>query len=340
MKFEELDWEALERLRQQFLSGASSGPYWREPSDLRAYDATYGERIGWKWDQVLAELRIRGWTPRSRRILDWGCGSGVAARRVIAAFPSGTFDELLVWDHSPMAADFAAEAAGQAFPEVRVTQATRGMLDGGESPGLLLLSHVIGELDEDARNALRQLCLLSEAILWVEPGSHDDSRQLGEEREQLRRYFRVLAPCTHQGACPMFLPENERHWCHSFAPPPPGIFGDPDWVRFGHRAGIDLRSLPYSFLALERRSEAEIVGEDAGLSRVIGRPESLKPSVRLLDCRHSGLRELNAPRRTANALCKTLERTRLPLVCRWEESDGKILAGGPIGHESHTQNPP
>src|SRR5688500_19993333 len=85
MTWENLDWAALARLREQFLSGPSlGGVYWQAREDLASYDLTYGERIGWKWDHVLRELRLRGWRPRSRHVFDWGCGSGVAARRVIS----------------------------------------------------------------------------------------------------------------------------------------------------------------------------------------------------------------------------------------------------------------
>ena len=57
MEWEKLDWEALDRLREGFLTGAAArGPYWKSLGDLANYDLTYGERIGWKWDAVLAEL--------------------------------------------------------------------------------------------------------------------------------------------------------------------------------------------------------------------------------------------------------------------------------------------
>src|SRR2546423_6401543 len=121
MTWSELDWTALDRLRDGFLHGtAGSGPYWKSREDLATYDFTYGERIGWKWDHVLRELRLRGWRPPSRTVFDWGCGSGVAARRVIEFFSAREFDELLVWDHSPLACDFAAEAAQRTFPGLRI----------------------------------------------------------------------------------------------------------------------------------------------------------------------------------------------------------------------------
>src|SRR3954468_24974046 len=111
MDWTDLDWPALDRLRDRFLQNAATAAYWQSASDLASYDFTFGERIGWKWDHVLRELRQRGWRPNSRAVFDWGCGSGVAARRVIDCFGADTFESLLVWDHSPLATDFAAEAA-------------------------------------------------------------------------------------------------------------------------------------------------------------------------------------------------------------------------------------
>jgi SAM-dependent methyltransferase len=253
MTWEELDWPALDRLRDGFLHGAAAnGPYWQSASDLASYDLTYGERIGWKWDHVLRELRLRGWQPASRHVLDWGCGSGVAARRVISFFGAEHFDSLTVWDHSPAACDFAAEIAARAFPALNVAAATPGLLDSGEPIGLLLISHVLNELPPAALASLRSLVVRAAEVIWVEPGTRDVSRALGALREEFLPAFHVIAPCTHANTCPVLAPGRERDWCHHFAPPPGEIFADPRWVRFGQRAGIDLRSLPYGFFALDR----------------------------------------------------------------------------------------
>ena len=57
MTWDDLDWRALDRLRERFLRGPAAGAaYWESRDDLASYDLTYGERIGWKWDQVLREL--------------------------------------------------------------------------------------------------------------------------------------------------------------------------------------------------------------------------------------------------------------------------------------------
>ena len=323
MNWETLDWPALDRLRERFLAGSTAaGPYWQSAGDLASYDLTYGERIGWKWDQVLRELKLRGWAPSTRSVLDWGCGSGIAARRLISFFGPEQFDSLAVWDHSPVACDYAAEAAAKAFPSLDVASVTPGFLSSTEPVGLLVVSHVLNELSPDALAALRALVTRAESVLWVEPGTHAVSRALGALREEFRPAFRVVAPCTHQGACPILAPGNERHWCHHFAPPPSEIFANSHWVKFGQRAGIDLRSLPYCFLALDRRPST---AAPAGLSRVIGRPEHFKPYARLLNCDATGLAELTVLKRTAPALYKELDRTKDPLVYRWRREGNSIL---------------
>lgn len=328
MTWSELDWSVLDRLRDRFLRGpAGDGPYWESDADLANYDFTYGERIGWKWDQVLRELRLRGWRPSSPHVFDWGCGSGVAARRVIEFFGPPTFTSLIVWDQSPPACEFAVDAARRAFPELAVAAATPGYLTADEPLGLVVVSHVLNELAPEDLASLRTLLGRAEAVLWVEPGTSVVSRQLGALREELRRAFQIVAPCPHAGPCPVLAIGQERHWCHFFAPPPAEIFSDSHWVKFGQRAGIDLRSLPYCFLALDRRPPPALPPDT---SRVIGRVEHFKPYARLLNCDTGGLAELELPKRADPALFKQLERTKAPLVYRWTREGNKIRAGAPL----------
>jgi SAM-dependent methyltransferase len=327
MNWDGIDWEALGRLRRRFIGEvAFNGPYWESEAELASYDLTYGERIGWKWDQVLRELRRRGWSPPAGPVLDWGCGSGIASRRVLRAFGAAGFSGLTVWDHSPLAADYAAAAAARAFPGLDVAQATTAFLESGEPVGLLVVSHVLNELPPAALDSLHALASRATAVLWVESGSSAVSRALGTAREKLRAEFRIVAPCTHEGPCPVRAEGRERDWCHFFAPPPPAIFADSGWVKFGQRAGIDLRSLPYSFLALDRRPPAE---DRAGLSRVIGRVEHFKPYARWLNCDAEGLVELELPRKADPGLYKDLERTREPLVYRWRREGSRVTGGEP-----------
>lgn len=345
MTWKEIDWTVLERLRGRFLAGGpAQGPYWTSREDLANYDCTYGERIGWKWDAVLRELDLRGWKPPCAAmfkvehgcasqaegrldVLDWGCGSGVAGRRVVRWFGADRMTALRVWDHSALAADFAADAAQARYPQLTVEPVTPGFLASEEPIGVLVISHVLNELPPEVLRELRGLASRADAILWVEPGTPEVSRALIEIREQLRGRFRLVAPCTHQAACGLLAPANARHWCHHFASPPSEIFSDRDWVKFGQRAGIDLRSLPYSFLALERRSKGPGVGGDTGLARVIGEPRVYKGFAKVLSCDDTGVRELTLQKRDAPVLFKQLKRPAGALVYRWTREGDKVVGG-------------
>src|SRR5262245_42959315 len=116
-----LDWPALDRLRARFLSDRPGGDdYWTSPADLASYDFTYGQRIGWKWDAVLRELQRRGWTLPAGPRLDWGCGSGIAHRRVLEFLGSHNERSVQIFDRSPIAAAYAAAEVRRLFPSVPV----------------------------------------------------------------------------------------------------------------------------------------------------------------------------------------------------------------------------
>lgn len=348
MTWGEIDWAVLERLRRLFLSnGGVQGPYWRSPAELENYNFTYAERIGWKWDAVLRELDRRGWQPPGASgstfghglasgrtgglaVLDWGCGSGVAGRRVVRWLGEKRVSVLRLWDHSALATDFAAQAARRQFAQLAVEHLTPGFLAGDAPVGVLVISHVLNELPAAELLALRSLATRADAIIWVEPGTQEVSRALIAVREQLRDRFRVVAPCTHERACGLLSSGNTRHWCHDFAAPPPGIFTDSDWVKFGQRTGIDLRSLPYSFLVLERRQSDSTNIPAGDFSRVIGEPRVYKGFAKVLNCDAGGVAELMLQKRDAPGLFKQLRRPAGPLVYRWIRVNQKIVGGDPL----------
>lgn len=325
MNFESLDWEVLDRLRETFLTDArTAGPYWHTVSDLEAYDQTYAERIGWKWDAVLAELRRRGWTPPAGgTVFDWGCGSGVAGRRVLQAFGAAHFAGLRLHDHSPLAVDYAEHRARRDFPALAVDRADVRFLRGDEPIGLLVISHVLNELDEAGRADLAALLARAQSVLWVEPGTHEVGRALSSWRERLQAEgLHAVAPCTHAAPCGLLAAGNERHWCHHFAEPPPSLFATSDWVRFGQRAGIDLRSLPYSFLVLDRRP----VAPPADVARILGEPRLYKGYAKLFACSATGVEELTLQKRTAPDLFRQLKKSTGPLFYRWERTGTTVTA--------------
>lgn len=287
MNFEDLNWDILDRLRATFLEGKPARrAYWTCDEDLAQYDVTYGERIGWKWDAVLADLRDLGWTPPGTvdRVLDWGCGSGIAGRRVLKAFHS--LRALELHDRSPLAVAFSVRRARAAFPDVTVHPATSAPTDAHGA--LLLLSHVCNELDARAEARLLSLVTTAAAVLWIEPGTHAIARRLQGIRERLKDSRDIIAPCTHATSCPLLAPGHERDWCHQFAPAPPWVFTDGHWVRFARRAGVDLRSLPYASLVIQGRSPGVTPWVYPRPSRVLGRPRHHKRGVDWIECSSDG----------------------------------------------------
>src|SRR5688572_769513 len=104
----ELDWRTLDELRAAYLDGsAGAADYWKTESLLAGYDATFARRIAWKWHWVLAELDRRGWTPPPGTVVDFGCGTGVAAREVLGKYEG--FTDVALHDRSARALTFAAE---------------------------------------------------------------------------------------------------------------------------------------------------------------------------------------------------------------------------------------
>jgi len=322
MNLSTLDWEVLDRLRETFLTNVrTEGPYWHTITDLEAYDLTYAERIGWKWDAVLRELRLRGWTaPANATVFDWGCGSGVAGRRVVEFIGAPNVARLVLHDHSPLAVEFAEHRARAAFPALAVERASYHFLQEGEID-VLVVSHVLNELDDNGRAELRGLLARAQTVLWVEPGTHEVGRAIVNWREEARAVgFNLVAPCPHAATCGLLAAGRERDWCHFFAGPPPEIFASSEWVKFGQRAGIDLRSLPYSFLALDRRPWTQ--PPDA--SRILGEPRVYKGYAKIFNCSAIGVEELMLQQRADKELFKSLKRTTGPLVYRWSRAGDRI----------------
>ena len=322
INWETLDWTVLDRLRETFLAGQKTpATYWTSLEDLANYNFTYAQRIGWKWDAVLDELKRRGWTPPGGALLDWGCGSGIASRRVLASYGADHFAGLRVSDHSGHAVQFATATAREFFPGLQVTSGT-----GEGRIGTLVISHVLNELDAEGGRALREVIDRSDSVLWVEPGTYADSRALIQMREALRAQFQVIAPCTHQAMCGLLTQANERHWCHHFAAPPAGIMADSDWVKFAQRAGIDLRSLPFSFVVMERRGVREATPTLAtdGCFRILGEPRIYKGYAKVLACGSDGVSELELQKREAPDVYKAFKGGESSPLWRWDVEGARI----------------
>jgi len=296
MQIEEQDWEQLARLRERFL-GPSEGTqrdYWENARLCELYDASFAQRIAWKWRALLREIAQRGGLGEVSSVLDWGCGSGIAAREFAAQAQAAHY---VLWDRSAAAREFAAKKLREIAGAARVETARPAP---EASFDLLLVSHVIGELREDALAELLGLAQRARAVVWVEPGERASSRALMALRDQLLPGRRVIAPCTHSAACGLNRPDRERDWCHSFAAAAPEAFTSAHWREFSRRLKIDLRSVPYAYFALGPGAGTSL----PGAIRILGRPRLEKGRAMIDACDEIGVRVLRVLERDAKAIVK------------------------------------
>lgn len=310
------DWETLDELRATYLDGtAGKSDYWSGDRLLSGYDATFARRIAWKWQWVFGELDKRNWTPPAGLPLyDWGCGTGVAAREFLTKYPGSR--TVYFHDRSHRAARWAAAAARREFPD---TEFHTGQAPEGEF--ILLLSHVLTELNDHAEAALLETAAQAAAILWVEPGTSAASNRLVKLREKLRETFHPVAPCTHRAVCGLLADGKANDWCHFHAPPPNIVFTDSDWVHFGRIMGIDLRSLPVSYLVLDRQSVAPPPPHTV---RVIGHHRLLKGHAMLDGCDATGVHERRFTKRTDPVLFRAMNKGRVSTLQHWELEGNEI----------------
>jgi ribosomal protein RSM22 (predicted rRNA methylase) len=312
----EVDWDRLLDLRDSYLDGsAGKADYWEDAEMLADYDATFGRRIAWKWDWVLADLKRLGWSPPEGVVQDWGCGPGVALRTFAEVYPVA---KAAFSDRSVRAVRFAGQQLKAEYPDVELCS-----LAAGDAPALLLVSHVLSELDDAGLQALVSQMEAAECVLWVEPGTSAENRRMLPVREMLlKKGFRVVAPCTHADACPMLQPEHSQHWCHHFAAPPSRVFMDSFWAYFAKHMGVDLRSLPLSYLLLDKRPQhaAAVSPALAEATRVIGRYRVYKPYSLLLACDAAGLREAQVTKRRHPELFRRMRHRECVSLVNWEVS--------------------
>jgi ribosomal protein RSM22 (predicted rRNA methylase) len=147
-------------------------------------------------------------------------------------------------------------------------------------------------------------------------------------RAALLPEFAAVAPCTHQATCGLLTAKNAPHWCHHFAPAPSAIFRNAKWVEFGREMGIDLRSLPYSFLVLQRAAQS--LPTPPEFSRVIGRPREGKGFTKVLSCHVDGVSELMLQKRDAPELFRAFHKGDAHSTYRWKLENGRIVGGDPL----------
>ena len=309
------DWELLNQIRQGYLVQKAYSS-WKSERHLELYDQFFGKRIADKWSTVLELLKTSPawdsfveWSGQENlHIRDWGCGTARASRELLKFFakenianPKFFLDDIdkraVAWSQKSILQTFGAETLIE-------------KKDFDHEKSMLLVSHVINELDSISKAKLVSGARLSPWLIWIENGTKDTSKALGEVRDQLKGTHQIVAPCAGSGACPAL--KQKKHWCHFFADRSQEYFTESVWADFAEKLSIDLRSIPYSFLIM--KSKKLDAFESDQRPTVIGRPRIYKGYASTLVCNESTeLQDLRIEKKSNKELYKKMKKGNFEL---------------------------
>jgi ribosomal protein RSM22 (predicted rRNA methylase) len=143
-----------------------------------------------------------------RGLLDFGAGPGTALWGARDRWPG--LDAALLIETSAAIRGFGARFAGYSGVAAIDWQTS---LDSARPQDLVTVAYVLDELDPERRPPLleRLWSLTLDTLLVVEPGTPAGWRRILDARALLLQTgAHLVAPCPHEGACPLAPPD----WCH------------------------------------------------------------------------------------------------------------------------------
>jgi ribosomal protein RSM22 (predicted rRNA methylase) len=234
---------------------------------------------------------VAGFAPES--LLDVGAGPGTASWAAAEAFSSLHNFSLLDANRAlrALAIDLTRGTNRLRDIEYRDSEARAGLADA-EPADLVIASYMIGEIGDMERTALAEAMWAKTRgmLLVLEPGTPAGyGRIIALRRQLIAQGAHVVAPCPHDGECPIAAPD----WCHFTQRLP----------RSRAHKQVKAAELPFedekfSFVALSRTPVTE-----PG-SRVLAQPDVSKVEVAAKLCTVEGLVTLKVPRRAKAAYAR------------------------------------
>jgi ribosomal protein RSM22 (predicted rRNA methylase) len=221
---------------------------------------------------VLTEVQERwpAFTPGS--LLDVGAGPGTATWAACDAWPDLASCTLL--ERSPSFVEIGERLGRGSEQWSRTDVAVAAEWPAAD---LVVLAYVATELSRPVREAVvrRAFDATDEVLVVVEPGTPDGFRRLLEIRDVLlTARATVLAPCPHEGPCPL---AGTGGWCHFSQ-----RLARSRVHREVKRATAPWEEERYGYLVVTRSSV------DRRVSRVLAPPKVSKGQIGLDLCRPNG----------------------------------------------------
>jgi ribosomal protein RSM22 (predicted rRNA methylase) len=308
-------------ISQTYRGGGGSGAI-RSESDALAYALA---RMPATYAAVVASLNaLRKIRPKfvPVSLLDVGAGPGTATWAAAQAFDS--LDEFTAIDANPalrtLALDLATDQARLHGLRYAQSEASPGLRDAA-SADLVIASYVIGEMNPDRQAALTELMWAAtrDTLLVVEPGTPAGYQRILDLRRRLvAQGAHVIAPCPHDGECPLIafsakqvLGRDPRMAPASREENALKQKAAPDWCHFVQRlprsrahkhikgAELPFEDEKFSYVALARTPARQRP------ARVLAPPQVTKAEMRVKLCRPDGHASLATfPRRDKAAYAR------------------------------------
>ena len=198
---------AVHRLSDHYTLKAGEATPWAHDW-VRAASLAYYFPLNYARARAVAQEAERlGFFSGLATMLDYGSGTGSA----LHAFADATEKPLAAYalDVSREAMELGARLAAPERERATLISASCELKDREPSSLLVVASYAYAEL-EDAPD----WWLDAEALAIIEPSTQAAGRRLMELRHRLiEKGFKIWAPCTHQGPCPL-LTHSQKDWCH------------------------------------------------------------------------------------------------------------------------------
>ena len=262
-------------------------PVAHSETEILAYAATRLPATFAAISAVLHEVRdLRpAWRPRT--LLDLGAGPGPGLWSAAATWPS--LEHAVAVDAEERMIALGQRLAGTArHAVVRSARWVRASIADPPPDGpfdLVLLAYVLGELDPAGQDrAVDHAADPAGVTVVVEPGTPEGYARVLRERDRLlQRGGTVVAPCPHDGPCPL----AGSDWCH-FAVRLPRTAAH----RAAKHADLGYEDEKYSYVAVSRPSSAQDRQTPRPWARVLRHPQIRPRLVSLELCAPDGLRSV------------------------------------------------
>ncbi|HEY2885519.1 MAG TPA: small ribosomal subunit Rsm22 family protein [Rhizomicrobium sp.] len=264
-----------------YRAGGASAPTINDESSVIAYvlsrmPATYAATVA-----VFEAVQEASPEFAPKSLFDAGCGPGTASWAATQSWRG--IAEVTMADSNPAFLTVAKSLAADLPARVTCLAAHLGASTSPRAD-LVTAAYVLAEI-EDAELIVRQLWTATrEVLVLIEPGTPAGFRRIRAARQQLiASGAHVLAPCTHDAACPI----TGSDWCHFSQRLPRSR----DHLKVKN-ASVPFEDERYSYVALTRRSV-----ERSNRARIIAPPKETKAGVAMPLCTERGLHQAFVSRR-------------------------------------------